>query len=246
MEEPRFPKCFKTESKPHKFCPGCGYGITLKVLGEVIDELGIQNNVVFLTDIGCNLLAWDFFDFPTAQTHHGRTMATAVGFKMAAPEKIVISLVGDGGGYAIGLQSLIHTALRNNPISVILVNNTNYAMTGGQLAPTTMEGQITDSTPLGKEAKIEGKSIFGPELLSQLVWETAYLARGSTEKQPPLKNYLQKALVTQIEKGNFSFVEVLSPCPLNWRTDASKTIEMMEKLEKYYPLGEMKIGEMKK
>lgn len=236
---PRFPKVYKISSKPHKFCPGCGYGGLLNYLGQAIDELKIQDKTIFLTDIGCNLLAWDYFDLPTAQTHHGRTVATAVGFKMAKPSKVVICLIGDGGGYAIGLQNLISACLRNNPLSVILVNNTNYGMTGGQVAPTTMDGQITDSTPSGKDPKIEGKSIFGPELLASVAWEGAYLARGSTEKYLVLKTYLKKALKNQMTNQNFSFVEVLSPCPLNWRTNAKETLMMMEKLEKYYPLGEI-------
>lgn len=240
MTEPKFPKCYKISSKPHKFCSGCGYGTILYYLGQVIDELGIQKKTVFLTDIGCNLLAWDFYDLPTTQTHHGRTVATAVGFKMAAPDKVVICLLGDGGGYAIGLQNLIHTALRNNPITVILVNNTTYAMTGGQMAPTTLDKQITDSTPSGKNPKIEGKTFLGPEMLNKVAWEGAFLARGSTEKHLPLKGYFQKALENQIKNHNFSFVEVLSRCPLNWRTNARETLAMMEKLENNFPLGEVR------
>ncbi len=237
--EPNFPKCFKSESKPHKFCPGCGYGIILKNLGWVIDEQGIQKNSVFLTDIGCNLLAWDFFDLPTCQTHHGRTVATAVGFKMADPQKNVICLIGDGGGYAIGLQNLIHACLRNNPITIILVNNTNYGMTGGQFAPTTLDGQITDSTPFGKDPKILGKTFKGPELLKTIAWEKAYIARGSTDEPESLKNYLRTALETQ-KQGHFSFVEVLSFCPLNWKTDARETLERIKELEKVFPTGELK------
>ncbi|MFZ5366382.1 MAG: thiamine pyrophosphate-dependent enzyme [Patescibacteria group bacterium] len=237
--EPNFPKCYKVSSKPHKFCPGCGYGIILKNLGLVVDELGIQENTVFLTDIGCNLLAWDFYDLPTSQTHHGRTVATAVGFKMADPEKNVICLIGDGGGYAIGLQNLIHACLRNNPITIILVNNTNYGMTGGQLAPTTLAGQVTDSTPSGKDPKIEGKTFMGPELLQHLSWEKAYIARTSSEKPGELKNFFKAALETQ-RAGNFSFVEVVSACPLNWKTNAPQTIERVKELEKYFPQGELK------
>lgn len=236
---PNFPKCYKIESKPHKFCPGCGYGIILKNLGWIIDDLGIQENTVFLTDIGCNLLAWDFYDLPTSQTHHGRTVATAVGFKTVNPEKNVICLIGDGGGYAIGLQNLIHAALRNNPISVILVNNTNYGMTGGQFAPTTLNGQITDSTPSGKDPKILGKTFMGPEFLRTLTWEKAFIARGSTERPQFLKNFFKAALETQ-KTGNFSFIEVVSACPLNWKTNACQTIERVKELEKYFPLGELK------
>ncbi len=239
MENPRFPKCFKISSKPHKFCPGCGYGIILKNLGWVIDELEIQKEIILLTDIGCNLLSWDFFDFPTAQTHHGRTVSTAVGFKMANPQKTVVCLIGDGGGYAIGLQNLIHACLRNSPITVILVNNTNYGMTGGQFAPTTVDKQITDSTPFGKDPKILGKTFKGPELLKGIAWEKAYIARGSTLKPEILKNYFKIALESQ-KRGDFSFVEVISACPLNWETDAKETLERLEKLEEFFSQGELK------
>jgi len=237
--EPNFPKCYKIESKPHKFCPGCGYGIILKNLGFVIDEMGIQRDSVFLTDIGCNLLAWDFFDLPTCQTHHGRTVATAVGFKMANPKKNVICLIGDGGGYAIGLQNLVHACLRNSPITVILVNNTNYGMTGGQFAPTSLDGQITDSTPSGKNPNILGKTFKGPEFLKTVAWEKAYLARGSSATPIMLKGYFQTALETQ-RQGNFSFVEVISACPLNWKTNALETLTRMKELENYFPQGEIK------
>lgn len=221
--EPNFPKCYKISSKPHKFCPGCGYGIILKNLGWVIDEENLVPNLVLLTDIGCNLLAWDFFDLPTAQTHHGRTVATAVGFKMAQPSKIIFCLIGDGGGYAIGLQNLIHACLRNNPVTVILVNNLNYAMTGGQPAPTTIDGQ--------------GKPFMGPELLRKTAWPQSYIARVSTEKPEMIKEYLKKALSAQ-KAGHFSFVEIVSACPLNWKTNAAQTIKKVRELEKIFTLGE--------
>lgn len=241
IQIPGFPSCFNINSKPHKFCPGCGHGIILKFLGEVIDELKIAQKTVFLVDIGCSLLAWDFFNLPSAQTHHGRTTATAVGYKLAKPESIVIAYMGDGGGYAIGLQNLIHACLRNNPISVILVNNTNYGMTGGQMAPTTMENQITDSSPFGKNSKISGKPLLGPELLSKVAWENAYLARTSVSKPLIMKNYIRKCLENQINNRAFSFLEILSFCPTNWKTDALKTLETIKKMEEFFPIGEIKI-----
>lgn len=236
---PNFPKCFKAESKPAKFCPGCGYGITLKQLGHVIDELGIQNESVLMTDIGCNLLAWDFFDIPTTQTHHGRTVVTASGFKTASPGKLVFCLIGDGGGYAIGLQNLIHACLRNTALTVILANNTEYSMTGGQISPTTLEEQITDSTPFGRSLKIEGKTFSGPEFLKPIANPDAYIARTSTLKPMEIKSFLKKAVETQ-KMGNFSFVEILSACPLNWKTDAKETLDHLKDLETTFPLGEIK------
>jgi len=231
---PRFPKCYKAESKPHKFCPGCGHPIVLKMLGQVIDEMGIADKVVFMVDIGCSLLAWDYFDLPTTQTHHGRTVPTAVGFKLADPEKIVIAYVGDGGAYAIGLQHTLTTCLRNNPITTIVVNNTVYAMTGGQLAPTTVDNEITTTTPAGKT---EFTTLKGPELLKTIAGKEAYIARGTTDKPLVLKQYLKKAIETQIQ-GNFSLVEAVSACPVNWKTDAPKTIQRIQELEKEFQLGE--------
>lgn len=211
------------------------------MLGEAIDELGIAKKTIFLIDIGCSLLAWDYFDLPTSQTHHGRTVPTAVGFKMADPEKVVIAYMGDGGGYAIGLQHTIHSALRNDPITTILVNNTCYAMTGGQMAPTTIEKEITATTPAGRDTALTGKAIFGPELLKNVADKNAYLARGTVSKHLVLKNYFKKALENQINQKAYSFIEALSYCPLNWKTDAKETIAFLAEIEKVYPCGEFMV-----
>lgn len=231
---PNFPSCYKVESKPHKFCPGCGHPLVLRMLGQVIDEMGLADKVILMVDIGCSLLAWDFFDLPTTQTHHGRTVPTAVGFKMADPEKLVIAYMGDGGAYAIGLQHTLTTCLRNSPITTIVVNNTLYGMTGGQLAPTTVDKEITTTTPGGKTGFT---TLQGPELLRNIANKEAYIARGSTNKPLVLKQYLQKALETQIN-GNYAFVEALSFCPTNWKTKAQATIERIQELEKIFKLGE--------
>ncbi|PIU02196.1 2-oxoglutarate synthase [Candidatus Shapirobacteria bacterium CG09_land_8_20_14_0_10_49_15] len=233
---PAFPKVFKVSSKPHKFCPGCGHPVILKMLGQALDEMGLAQKTIFLVDIGCSLLAWDFFDLPTSQTHHGRTVPTAVGFKMADPQKIVVAYVGDGGAYAIGLQHTISSCLRDNPITTIVVNNTVYAMTGGQMAPTTTDAEITTTTPAGMQGVT---TLRGPELLKPIASPQAYLARGSSRQPLMLKDYLKKALATQI-KGHYSLVESLSACPLNWQTDARQTLDRLESLEKVFPLGEIK------
>ncbi|MFC1726951.1 thiamine pyrophosphate-dependent enzyme [Patescibacteria group bacterium] len=211
----------------------------MKTLGQVIDELNIADKAIFLIDIGCSLLAWDFFDLPTSQTHHGRTVPTAVGFKKANPKKIVFAYVGDGGGYAIGLQHVMSACLRNDPITTIVVNNTLYAMTGGQMAPTTTAQEVTTTTPKGRDPKKRGKVLHGPETLSWLNHKDAYLARGSTEKSIVLKQYLKKAIQAQLE-GNFSLVESLSACPLNWKTNAKETIKRVNELENIFQLGEIK------
>jgi 2-oxoglutarate ferredoxin oxidoreductase subunit beta len=149
MSEPMMPKCYKKSSKPSNFCSGCGHSLVLKNLGLVIDELGIAKKSVFATDIGCSLLSWDFYDIDTIQSHHGRAGCVSTGLKKSMPKSIVITYMGDGGGYSIGLHHLIHLAKRNEPITVILVNNTVFAMTGGQAAPTTVHGEATESTPGG-------------------------------------------------------------------------------------------------
>jgi len=232
--EHQFPFSWKESSKPHKFCPGCGHPITLKMLGEVIDELGIAENTVFLVDIGCSLLAWDFFNIDTTQTHHGRTLPVATGFKMMQPNAIVIAYVGDGGGYAIGLQHLIHTALRNIPITTILINNANYGMTGGQLAPTTLLHEKTVTTPDGRNLLQHGETLHGPELIKNIAAKDSYIARGTVNQPLILKSYIKNALLNQIENKGFSFVESLSFCPTNWRTDASESIAFLNQMEKEF------------
>ena len=235
---PNFPKCFKSQTKPSKFCPGCGQTLILKNLGFVIDELKIASKVVYGCDIGCMLLSWDFFDLDTVQTHHGRTGPTMVGLKYADPERIVIAYMGDGGAYAIGAQHLVASALRNDPITVIVCNNTNYAMTGGQAAPTTLCREITTSTPSGRICKRGQNTIKGPELVRKIN-PKAYVARGTTLNPIELKEFIKKAILCQIKNKNFSFIEVLSGCPTNWKTDAGGTREFLKQIEKTFPVGEI-------
>lgn len=234
MDRPRMPKCIKTESKPSNFCPGCGYGIILKTIGEIVDEMEIASKTVFGIDIGCNLLAWDFFDLDTIQTHHGRVTPLISGYKRGQKESVVIGIAGDGGLYAIGLQSLLHTAHRNEAVTVIGVNNTLYAMTGGQAGPTTLSHEITDSSPEGKFTY--EKPFFGPELVKEVAEEGAFLARASVLNVADMKAKIKKAIESQ-RSGHFSFVEILSFCPTNWHTNAKETFEMVEKMEAIYPLG---------
>ncbi|MDN5293689.1 MAG: 2-oxoglutarate/2-oxoacid ferredoxin oxidoreductase subunit beta [Eubacteriales bacterium] len=241
-ELPRMPKSWRLESKPHKFCPGCGHGLVLKALGMAIDELGIQDRVVFGCDIGCSLLAWDFFNVDTIQTHHGRTTPVVTGVKRANPEAIVIAYMGDGGGYAIGSQHLVNAAARNELITAILVNNTNYGMTGGQMAPTTLPGQKTETTPYGRDVKEAGYPTQGPEMVAAIAREGAYVARGTIANLKQLTRFIKKALQNQMEGRGFSFVEVLSACPTNWRTNAKDTWEFVEKeMTKYFKVGEIKV-----
>lgn len=238
--EPSMPQCYRRETKAHKFCPGCGHGLILKALGEAIDELGIQDKVVFVCDIGCCLLAWDFYNVDGVQTHHGRATPVATGVKRANPDSICIAYMGDGGGYAIGAQHLVNAASRNERITVILANNTNYAMTGGQMSPTTLIGQKTETSPYGRDVQAQGNPTRGPEMVAAIVSPGAYVARGTVAKMPQLKRMMKAALLAQMKGTGFSFVEVLSTCPTNWRTNAKETWDFVEKdMASYFVPGEL-------
>lgn len=234
MSEPKLPLCVNAASKPSNFCPGCGHSLTLKNLGFVIDDLGTAKDTVFATDIGCSLLAWDYYNIDTIQSHHGRVTALAAGLKRSLPKSNIIAYMGDGGGYAIGLQYLIGAARRDDAIMVVLVNNTVYAMTGGQMAPTTLIGESTTSTPGGVFAT--EKPFTGPEFLNQVCEDGAYIARTAVDNPVQLQKYLRKAFETQ-KAGHFSFVEVLSYCPINWKTDAKRSIDFLDHLKQIYKLG---------
>lgn len=241
MATPAIPKSWYLPSKPHKFCPGCGHGIVLKALGEVIDELEIQDQTIFGCDIGCSLLSWNFFACDSTQTHHGRTTPVMVGIKRSRPELVCIGYMGDGGGYSIGSQHLLNSAVRNEKVTLILVNNVNYGMTGGQMAPTSLPGQKTETSPYGRDPLDTGYPTMGPEFIAALTPDSAYVARATVSKYKQLKKYLKSALRNQMEGNGFSFVEVLSTCPTNWRTNASQTWNFLEdEMEKYFPVGELK------
>lgn len=239
MSELSMPCCWCRETKPHKFCPGCGHGIILKALGMAIDRLEVAGKVLFGCDIGCSLLSWDFFNLDTVQTHHGRTVPFIVGAKRVRPDLLGIAYMGDGGAYAIGVQHLINATMRNDRIMVIIVNNTTYAMTGGQLAPTTLPGQKTETSPTGRKPEREGYPLRGPEMLASFAPPGAYVARGSVSRVQRLARLLEKGLENQLRGRGISVVEALSTCPTNWRTNAEDTWKFLEKeMTTYYPLGE--------
>lgn len=240
--QPAMPKCWRVESKPHKFCPGCGHGIILKALGEAIDELGIQDRVVFGCDIGCSLLSWDFFNIDTVQCHHGRTTPVMTGVKRARPDRICVAYMGDGGGYAIGSQHLVNASTRGEKILILLANNTQYGMTGGQMAPTTMPGQKTETSPYGRDVEKTGNPTLGPEMVAAISGDNAYVARGTVANVRQLKNYIKKGLQNQMDGNGVNFIEALSLCPTNWRTNAEQTWNFLEKeMYKYFKVGEFKV-----
>lgn len=201
-----------------KFCPGCGHPIVLLTLNRILEEMNLGKRAVLGLDIGCSLLAWNFLPINTFQTHHGRVTPTMIGFKRARPDSVCFGYTGDGGAYAIGLQSLMHTAMRDEPITVLVVNNTVYGMTGGQTAPTTLTGQKTDTNPDG----FLGKPFLGPEVLRSVANEKAFLARTAVNEPKQMQEFIKKAIETQ-QSGHFSLIEFLSYCPTNWKTKGIET-----------------------
>jgi 2-oxoglutarate/2-oxoacid ferredoxin oxidoreductase subunit beta len=235
---PALPEAQDATAGAHKFCPGCGHGMILKTLAFAIDDLGIKQNTVFGCDIGCSLLSWNYMDVDSVQTHHGRTNPVIYGVTRANPEIIGIAYMGDGGGLAIGAQHLVNAAVRNEKMLAILVNNTNYGMTGGQMAPTTMPGQKTETTPYGRDCETTGKPAKGAEMVSAIVdTDKAYVARASVSNLRNLRKTFKKAL-NNVQKGGFSFVEVLSLCPLNWRTNNVDTWARLQTMEEFFEVKE--------
>lgn len=214
-----------------KFCPGCGYTIILTLFGQLVKKMGVSSRIVIGLDIGCSLLAWDFLPLNTFQTHHGRVTPVMMGFKRAREGAICVGVTGDGGAYAIGLQSLIYAVKRDEPIFVLVVNNTVYAMTGGQSAPTTCRGQKTDTHPEGYNED----PFKGPEILSQVAARGAYLARTVVNTPTEMTACLEKA-VTTVESGHFALLEILSFCPTTWRTTGKETNAYLENLKMVFEL----------
>lgn len=219
-----------------KFCPGCGHPIVLMMLQRILKQYNLEAQAVLGLDIGCSLLAWNYLPINTFQTHHGRVVPTMVGFKRARKNSLAIAYVGDGGAYAIGWQSLFHAALRDEPVLVIVVNNTVYGMTGGQSAPTTLSGQKTPTSPDG----FTGNTMYGPEILHQVSNPEAFIARTAVNDPKQMLDFLDKAIKTQ-QAGHFALIEFLSFCPTNWRTKGIDTVKFLEeRLKSVFKVGEIK------
>ena len=227
------------------YCPGCTHGIIHRLVAEVLDELELTDKTIGIAPVGCSVLAYNFFDCDMVQAAHGRAPAVATGVKRANPENTVFTYQGDGDLAAIGTGETVHAAARGENITVIFVNNAIYGMTGGQMAPTTMPKQITQTTPYGRDIKTAGFPIRVCEMLATLDG-TAYCERVSTDSVQNIKkakNAIKKAFQTQTERKGFSLVEVLSTCPTNWGLDPVKSLDWLrENMLPYYPLGVYKGG----
>lgn len=222
------------------FCPGCHHGTVHRLVAEALDEYDLQKRTIGVASIGCSVFLYSYFNIDVVESPHGRAPAVATGVKRAKPESFVFTYQGDGDLAAIGTAEIIHAANRGEDISVIFVNNTTYGMTGGQMAPTTLLGQRTSTSPYGRRREEEGSPIRVTELLANLdgVAFAARVAVNNPKNLMDAKKQIKKAFRYQVEKKGFSFVEVLSACPTNW---GMNSIEANERVGKemcdYFRLG---------
>ncbi len=228
---------------PFHYCPGCGHSIVHRLLCEVFDEMQIQDRVIGIPPPGCSVFAYNYMDIDMAESAHGRGAAVATGIKRAYPYALPFSYQGDGDIAAIGTAETIHAANRGENITSIFINNAVYGMTGGQMAPTTLLNMITTTTPYGRNLKLEGYPVKLSEMLA-LVKGAAYIERVAVNSPANIrktKKAIKKAFQTQIDNLGYSLVEILSPCPTNWKmtpVEAWKWID--EVMAKEFPLGVIK------
>jgi 2-oxoglutarate ferredoxin oxidoreductase subunit beta len=231
---------------PFTYCPGCHHGIIHRLVAEAMDDLNITEDTIGIAPVGCAVFAYLFFNCDMIVAAHGRAPATATGIKRVKPDNIVFSYQGDGDLASIGTAEIVHAANRGEKITVIFVNNAIYGMTGGQMAPTTLQGQITQTSPYGRDSRTMGMPIRICELLSTLN-SPAYIERVALTKPAYIikaKKAIKRAFQFQVEGKGFSLVEVLSTCPTNWGLSPKEANEWLnEKMIPYYPLGEFKYVE---
>lgn len=222
------------------YCPGCTHGIIHRLVAEVIDELGIEGKTIGVAPVGCSVFAYNYFECDMQQASHGRAPAVATGIKRANTDNVVFTYQGDGDLAAIGTAETVHAATRGENITVIFVNNAIYGMTGGQMAPTSLVGQVTQTTPYGRKTETQGYPIRVCEMLSTLDG-TAYAERVSVDDIKNIKKAkaaIKKAFEYQIDKKGFSIVEVLSTCPTNWGLSPKEAIGWLrDNMMPVYPLG---------
>jgi 2-oxoglutarate ferredoxin oxidoreductase subunit beta len=222
------------------YCPGCTHGIIHRLVAEAIDNMGARERALGVAPVGCSVLAYNYFHCDFLEAPHGRAPALATGFKRLRPDMIVFTYQGDGDLASIGMSEIIHAANRGEKFTTIFVNNAVYGMTGGQMAPTTLSGQITTTCPTGRNVAQTGQPIRMVELLASLV-TPSYLERVAVHTPRHIiqaKRAIAKAFKYQNEGRCFSLIEVLSTCPTNWGKTPGESIEWLEKeLMAYYPLG---------
>jgi 2-oxoglutarate ferredoxin oxidoreductase subunit beta len=225
------------------YCPGCGHSILHRLIGEVIDELDLQERIIGVPPAGCAVLAYNYLDIDMGEAAHGRAAAVATGLKRSLPDRIIFTYQGDGDIAAIGTAETIHAAARGETFSTIFVNNGVYGMTGGQMAPTTILGQPTTTSPGGRTGSRDGYPINLSEMLA-LARGSAYIERTALTGPAHIlktKKAIAKAFRVQMDRLGFSLVEVLSPCPTNWKMSPVESWHWIDEvMVKHFPLGVLK------
>ena len=222
------------------FCPGCGHGIIFRLMAEAVEELGLSEKTIIVVDVACGSLLLEQWEFDSVQAPHGRPIVTAVGVKHVRPDCVVFAHLGDGAAYAIGLSETMHAALRNDNVIAIVVNNCVFGMTGGQMSPTTLIGQKTISAPEGRTYEKSGQPFDAMKALQNL--DIAYLARASVNTPASIitaGKYIKKALKKHLRNEGFCLIELLSPCPTNWKLSPKDSMEWMKNtVIPAFPVGE--------
>ncbi|MBM3244680.1 MAG: 2-oxoglutarate oxidoreductase [Candidatus Omnitrophica bacterium] len=225
------------------YCAGCGHGTAHRIIAEIVDELGIREKVIGLAPVGCAVIAYEYWNFDCSEAAHGRALAVATAIKRVRPENIVFTYQGDGDLAAIGTNETIHAANRGENLTVIFINNAVYGMTGGQMAPTTLAGQKTATTPAGRDVLSHGFPLKISEMLA-LLPAVKYIERVSFHSPQEIikaKQAIKTAFLNQINNIGFSLVEILSPCPTYWGMSPQKSLEWIkEVMAKEFPLGRIK------
>jgi len=225
---------------PTHYCPGCTHGIIHRLVGEVLEELNVIDKTIGVAPVGCSVLAYDYFACDMFEAAHGRAPAVATGIKRSNPDKVVFTYQGDGDLAAIGTAEIVHAATRGENIVTIIVNNCIYGMTGGQMAPTTLPGQVTETSPYGRDVKLQGHPIRVSEMISTLDG-ACYVERVSVDNVPHVnkaKAAIKKAFQNAIAGKGFSMVEVLSICPTNWGLSTQESLGWLrDNMMPFYTLG---------
>ncbi len=228
------------------YCPGCTHGTAHRLVAEVLDELDLREKTILVASVGCSVFAYDYFNVDACEAAHGRAPAMATGVKRVHPDKIVFTYQGDGDLASIGMGEIIHAAARGEKITVLFINNAIYGMTGGQMAPTSLAGQVTSSSPFGRDVSLTGSPIRMAELLAGLDG-TVYSVRRSLHDARHImqaRKAIKTAFTAQTMGLGFSIVELLSSCPTNWGMTPEEALDWVrDAMVPYYPLGDYKVAE---
>jgi len=234
-----------TETVTH-YCPGCTHGISQRLVAEVLDEMGLREKAIGVASVGCSVFAYNYFDVDFVEAAHGRAPAMATGIKRVFPDRTVFTYQGDGDLVSIGMAEVMHAAARGENVTIIFINNAIYGMTGGQMAPTTLPGMRTTSSPLGRDIEVTGMPIRMSEVLAKLD-ATAFVVRRSLHDATNIrkaKKAIRTAFEVQQQGLGFSLVELLSTCPTNWGMTPNQALSFVEEeMLPYFPLGDYKISE---